>query len=57
MLLDFWGIGCGPCRMAEAEMNDFYEKMKDKLVNTKPATFDFREGDGEDVFVIRNISF
>ena len=24
--------------------------------DTKPATFDFREGDGEDVFVIRNIS-
>ena len=55
-MLDFWGIGCGPCRMAEAEMNDFYEKMKDKLDDTKPATFDFREGDGEDVFVIRNIS-
>ncbi|MBQ6916954.1 MAG: hypothetical protein IJQ64_04070, partial [Prevotella sp.] len=24
--------------------------------DTKPATFDFREGDAEDVFVIRNIS-
>ena len=31
VLLDFWGIGCGPCMMSEPEMRDVYEKMKDKL--------------------------
>ena len=31
LLLDLWGIGCGPCRMAEPEMRKVYERMKDKL--------------------------
>ena len=31
LLLDLWGIGCGPCRMAEPEMREVYERMKDKL--------------------------
>ena len=31
VLLDFWGIGCGPCRMSEPEMHEAYERMKDKL--------------------------
>ena len=31
VLLDFWGIGCGPCMMSEPEMKVLYEKMKDKL--------------------------
>ena len=31
LLLDLWGIGCGPCRMAEPEMRVVYERMKDKL--------------------------
>ena len=31
VLLDFWGIGCGPCMMSEPEMKEFYEKMKDKI--------------------------
>ena len=31
VLLDFWGIGCGPCRMSEPEMREVYEKMKGKL--------------------------
>ncbi len=31
VLLDFWGIGCGPCMMSEPEMKEAYEKMKDKL--------------------------
>ena len=31
VLLDFWGIGCGPCMMSEPEMREVYEKMKDKL--------------------------
>ena len=28
VLLDFWGIGCGPCRMSEPEMHEAYERMK-----------------------------
>ena len=31
VLLDFWGIGCGPCRMSEPEMREVYERMKGKL--------------------------
>ena len=31
VLLDFWGIGCGPCKISEPEMKEFYGKMKDKL--------------------------
>ncbi len=31
LLLDLWGIGCGPCRMAEPEMREVYERMKNKL--------------------------
>ena len=31
LLLDLWGISCGPCRMAEPEMREVYERMKDKL--------------------------
>ena len=31
LLLDIWGIGCGPCRMAEPEMREAYGRMKDKL--------------------------
>jgi thiol-disulfide isomerase/thioredoxin len=31
VLLDFWGIGCGPCMMSEPEMREVYEKMKDEL--------------------------
>ena len=31
LLLDLWGIGCGPCRMAEPEMREVYKRMKDKL--------------------------
>ena len=31
LLLDLWGIGCGPCRMSEPEMREVYGRMKDKL--------------------------
>ena len=31
VLLDFWGIGCGPCRMSEPEMREVYERMRGKL--------------------------
>ena len=31
LLLDLWGIGCGPCRMAEPEMREVYGRMKDKM--------------------------
>lgn len=30
-LLDFWAIGCGPCRMSEPEMKEVYEQLKGKL--------------------------
>lgn len=31
VLLDFWDIGCGPCRMAEPEMSEVYGRVKGKL--------------------------
>lgn len=31
VLLDFWSIGCGPCRMSEPEMREVYERMEGKL--------------------------
>ena len=31
VLLDFWSLGCGPCRMAEPEMRYVYEHSQGKL--------------------------
>ena len=31
VLLDFWSIGCGPCRLSEPEMREVCGRMKDKL--------------------------
>ena len=31
VLLDFWGIGCGPCMMSEPEMREVYERLNGKL--------------------------
>ena len=31
VLLDFWGIGCGPCRMSEPEMHEASERSKAKI--------------------------
>ena len=31
LLLDLWGIGCGPCRLSEPEMREVYGRIKDKL--------------------------
>ena len=31
VLLDFWGIGCGPCMMSEPEMREVYELLNGKL--------------------------
>ena len=42
VLLDFWGIGCAPCRMSEPEMRVAYERSKSKLeivgINTDDLT-------------------
>lgn len=31
VLLDFWSLGCGPCRLAEPEMREAYESLNGKL--------------------------
>ncbi|MBQ9649724.1 MAG: redoxin domain-containing protein [Prevotella sp.] len=31
VMLDFWGIGCGPCMMSEPEMREVYERLKGQL--------------------------
>ena len=31
VLLDFWDIGCGPCRKSEPEMREIYKRMNGKL--------------------------
>ena len=35
VLVDFWAVWCGPCKMAEPVLNELSDEYKDKLVIMK----------------------
>ena len=47
ILVDFWAVWCGPCKMAEPVLEELSDQYKDKLLIVKINVYDNQQNPGK----------